>query len=71
VSTQPAQLVAALPVTSTRSGFAEAFAVAPLGGTAQLHAQFVWRNPDGCGSRSCDGEPAVESASDALELVVH
>jgi hypothetical protein len=75
VSTNPSDLLAALPVASTRSGFAEIVTDAPAASGSVLHTQFVWQTPQDCVARSCDDNPAVveppPEVSAAAEVANH
>jgi len=62
----PEILVAVIPTSSSRSGFAEAV-LTLLGSDPVLYARFIWDNPADC---AADSAPSAHSASDVLELPV-
>jgi len=68
VSQAPGDLVAVLPASTTRSGYAEVAFKPGLGLGVELHAQFVWLNPPDCAAMGCAGVSGARSASDALRL---
>jgi len=71
VDASAGQLVGRFAVSASRSGYAERLLPAPAAGSGPLFAQFVWSNPPDCGGIGCGAATPLESASDALELVVH